>query len=223
MTNAVGAKLISSSEQIVREIMQSVFEGGYVPGQKLTEVELSRRFGVGRGSVREALKRLAADGIVTESLHRGVSIRAPSRREARDILDVVELLVVLAARRGAERLYAEADIKTLQYLRKKFSSFRRAPSRLLFRRLCVQFYRLLARISQNQELIRLVNTVVVHLLQEPRLTLTPEGVRQQAHEISEIISALLAKDATRAELAMQQHVRRAAQLVDSLPDEAFAF
>ena len=217
--NANNGKRTSASDQIVQEVVQGLFEGRYVPGQKLTEMGMSRQFRVGRNSVREALKRLAAEGIVTESLHRGANIRVLSRREARDIMDIIELLAVLAARRSAERLRAAAEVKSLRELRKDLRDFHETPDMLGFRRLSVQVYRQLAHVSQNQDLTRLINSVIIHVIQQSHLTeVTLEVARQHAAQFDEIVGAVLAKDASKAERAMRRHVRRAAKLVETFPE-----
>ena len=78
----------SSPELIFREIVQGLYNGTYVPGQRLVEVDLTQRWGVSRGTVREALNRLAAEGIVVLNRHRGAAIRVLNRAEMQDILAV---------------------------------------------------------------------------------------------------------------------------------------
>src|ERR1700722_18666908 len=80
----------SSADQIASEILRGLYDGRYNAGQKLTEAALTKRFSVGRGTVREALRRLTAEGVVTWSLNRGVNIRMLSRQEAREALEAIE-------------------------------------------------------------------------------------------------------------------------------------
>src|SRR5690606_34452751 len=61
---AVREDTISSPDGVFNEILNGLYDGRYVPGQKLIESDLTDRFKVSRGSVREALKRLAAEGVV---------------------------------------------------------------------------------------------------------------------------------------------------------------
>ena len=64
---------------VYRGIVDGLYRGRYVPGQRLVEADLTRDFEVGRGSVREALSRLAAEGLVTMNLHRSAVLRQLSR------------------------------------------------------------------------------------------------------------------------------------------------
>lgn len=220
---AAAREKISSSDQIVHEILRGLYQGRFVPGQKLTEVELSQRFAVGRGTVREALKRLAAEGIVTVSLHRGASIRSLSRSEARDLLEVIEVLATLAARYAAERLTSPSDVKTLQDALKTLTVADLEQNSFEFGRLRDRFYRQLAQISDNQELARLMPTVQAHVIRvQFHAAYGADGDKERAKDYRAIISAILDRDPAKAERAMRRHVHRTAELIEALPDGAFA-
>jgi len=64
---------------VVDAIVSGIRLGRFVPGQKLVEADLTESIGVSRGPVREALKRLAAEGIVSLTRHRGAYIRVLTR------------------------------------------------------------------------------------------------------------------------------------------------
>ena len=54
----------SSSDLIVRDVVRGLYEGRYVAGQRLAEPDLMRSYGVARSTVREAIKRLVAEGVL---------------------------------------------------------------------------------------------------------------------------------------------------------------
>lgn len=204
--------------------MRGLYQGRFVPGQRLTEAELTQRFGVGRGTVREALKRLAADGIVVVSLHRGANIRTLTRAEARHALEVIETLAALAARLAAERLSSPSDIRSLREANTALTAGKSDPNSFEYGRLRDRFYRQLAQISGNQELAQLMPTVQAHLLRvQFRAAYGMEAERRRAKDYSTIVEAVLAKDGAKAERAMRQHIRRTGQLIESLPDNVFGF
>ena len=95
---APAARATSSSGSVVEEILTGLYDGRYVPGQRLIEADLTRHLKVSRGSVREALSRLSAEGVVKLTLHRGAYIRTLTRAEVRGVLEVTEIIVGLAAR-----------------------------------------------------------------------------------------------------------------------------
>lgn len=104
MTKELAAKTDGSPGVVYRGIVDGLYRGRYVPGQRLVEADLTRDFEVGRGSVREALSRLAAEGLVTMNLHRSAIIRSLSRQEVRDLVALLEVLNGFAARLAAERV-----------------------------------------------------------------------------------------------------------------------
>jgi DNA-binding GntR family transcriptional regulator len=87
----------SPRDLIVRDLIKGLYEGRYLPGQRLVEADLTAHYRVSRGPVREALNWLAAHGIVSLTLQRGAQVRRLSREEAVDILVIVESLIGLAA------------------------------------------------------------------------------------------------------------------------------
>ena len=112
---------------IFREIVQGLYKGGYVPGQRLVEADLTARWNVSRGTVREALNRLSAEGIVTLSRHRGATIRVLDPIEMRDILDVLELMIGMAARLAARRIDQDDNRSRFKEAFETLMAFRDQP------------------------------------------------------------------------------------------------
>ena len=65
----------SSPHKVYSGVLQGLYEGFFVPGQRLVEADLARMYQVSRNSVREALSRLAAERVILLSPHRGAQIR----------------------------------------------------------------------------------------------------------------------------------------------------
>lgn len=214
------AEKISSVDQIVAEIRRGLYDGRYVAGQKLTESDLTKKFGVGRGSVREALRRLAAEGIVTVSLHRGASIRALSRDDVRDVLEVIEALSGLSARLAAERVSRPQDEKALMDMLYGLSHLAASGDPFAFARMRNRFYRLLAQLSGNRELARLIPLVQATLVRvQFRAAYGTE--KQRMGDYKKVIEAILAHDPNKAEKAMRQHIRGTARAIQLLTDNNF--
>jgi len=93
-----------STERVVKAAIRDFSTGHYSPGQRLIESELMKRYEVGRGTIREAIRRLSGEGLVTISRFRGASIRTLSRREMVDVLTILEVLNGLAARQAARNI-----------------------------------------------------------------------------------------------------------------------
>ena len=78
--------------QVEDKIRQAISSGHFRPGQRLVERELCEMIGVGRTSVREALRQLEAEGLIVTHPHRGPSVNAISLVEARQLYAVRGLL-----------------------------------------------------------------------------------------------------------------------------------
>ena len=73
----------TKADELALELEQAIVRGELAPGQVLRQEELSERYGVSRTPVREALRRLAALGLVSFEPNRGVRVRTLSRDELR--------------------------------------------------------------------------------------------------------------------------------------------
>src|ERR1700677_4954504 len=105
---------LSSPDRIVETITDSIRAGRFVPGQRLVEGDLTHSLGVSRGPVREAMKRLAAEGVITLTPHRGAYIRALQRGEAKQLLTVMEVLTGLAANLAAQQIRIKENSKRMR-------------------------------------------------------------------------------------------------------------
>ncbi|MCW5733390.1 MAG: GntR family transcriptional regulator [Enhydrobacter sp.] len=216
------ASAVSTSDQVVTRIVRGLYEGQYVAGQKLVEADLTQRFGVGRSTVREAFKRLEAEGLIAVSLHKGASIRSLSRSDARDILEVVETLTGLSARLAAERLSRPGEKKMLRDVMSALKTLA-ANDSFEFGRQRGRFYLLLAQIAGNRELVRLLPMVQVHLVRAQfRTTSGLEARRQLIEDYEQVVAAIVANRGVQAERAMKRHIRNTARTIQRLPDGFFA-
>lgn len=101
--------------QIAMQIGRAIVEGEFQPGQKLREVDLAQSFGVSRASIREALRLVESEGLVTILPQRGAQVTALTAEEVRDVFEIRANLMGLACERLARVATLEmADrLKTL--------------------------------------------------------------------------------------------------------------
>jgi DNA-binding GntR family transcriptional regulator len=213
----------SSADKVLRGIVRGLYDGRYVPGQRLVEGDLTRDFKVGRGSVREALNRLRAEGIVTLNLHRGAHIRSLTREEAFEIMDLLEVLIGLAARLAAQRIGLRGHRALLQQSIAALSAHERGTEFFDFVRARNAFYRALLRISGSGELKRLLTGVHVNLIRVQSRAFETESGRKKTHleDYRTITAAVLAGDVRRAETTARRHVRNVRDLLSRLPRQTY--
>lgn len=215
--------MTSTADQIVLAVVRGLYEGSYVPGQKLIEPDLMRQYGVARSTVREALRRLAAEGLVTLSLYRGARIRSLTRHNVRDMLEVLSALAGLAARLAAERISSKEDEKALRDSLNRLSTLAQADAPFEFARERNRLYRQLAQFSGNAELARLVPLLQTNLIRVQFPNAYGSGAeKKMLQDYSTIIGSVLKRDGVRAERAIRNHIRETAEAIEKLPDDQFA-
>ncbi len=89
---------LSAAEQIAGAVMRQILEGEYRLGERIKEQELAEQFGVSRGPVRDALRILAADGIVELLPNRGAHVTELTIEEVRDTFEIREALYGVCGR-----------------------------------------------------------------------------------------------------------------------------
>jgi DNA-binding GntR family transcriptional regulator len=116
MTLAIGAKVVTGdvpavgrgrrtlAEELRLTLADDIVRGLLGPGAALDETELARRFGVSRTPVREAIRELAASGLVEVRAHRGAVVARPSEERLIGMFEAMAELEALCAGLAAERM-----------------------------------------------------------------------------------------------------------------------
>jgi DNA-binding GntR family transcriptional regulator len=104
-----------ASERALADLRELILAGDLAAGEHLGEVELAERLGLSRTPVREALTRLAAEGLVALEAHRGARVTSFSREDLHGIFDVRRALEPRATARAAAHATA-ADLDALEVL-----------------------------------------------------------------------------------------------------------
>ena len=217
-----GASAKTSPDRVVDAILGSIRSGNFVPGQRLIEADLTRDYRVSRGPVREALKRLAAEGVLTLTRHRGAYVRAMSRGEVRDSLIVLEALVGLMASLAARRIASDENAARMRDAHERLLAFRDDGGTSAFLDERRRFYDTIIQIGGNLELKRMLPLMQIHLLRmQFQAYITPRDREKQFKEYETITETILRGDTMRAQKVASLHIRRTRLSLMRLPDEAF--
>ncbi|WP_372351249.1 FCD domain-containing protein [Streptomyces sp. KL116D] len=104
-TPAVPRRLLS--DHVYALLRDMIVSGELAPGQRIVESDIARRVGTSQAPAREAIKRLAHEGLVNSQPHRGTYVTEVSDQQAQDVREIRVLLEMYAARRTAGHLTAE--------------------------------------------------------------------------------------------------------------------
>lgn len=186
-----------------------LMRGEIAPRSLLREAELARQLGMSRTPVREALRRLMAEGFLRAAPQGGFVVVELTREDLMNIYPVRGVLEGLAARLAA-RHASRVDIARLEELAEAMERARLAGDDGQLAKLNSQFHDAVAQASHNRHLqAMLANIREVFEGYRPFALIHP-GRRDAAHsEHCELLAALKARDEASAAKIAEEHVRRA--------------
>lgn len=212
----------SATDKVSDAIIQGIRAGTFVPGQHLLEPELTRRLGISRGSLREALKHLAAAGIVTLSRFRGAYISMLDRKSILDLLATLEPLARLAARLAAENCSTPAHQKRMKEAAQAVEAASRGLNRARYLEQRRFFYDTMMDIGGNRELARVMPLSRTDLFRAQVESIQSDKQRHRhAVGYAKIAKAIIEQNPKAADLAAQKHFAGTRQTIEELPAEAF--
>jgi DNA-binding GntR family transcriptional regulator len=203
--NGPGAR----AQGVYRALRRAIIEQALRPGMKLPEDAIGENLGVSRTLVREALSRLAVEGLVELKPNRGASVAYPTLEEARDVFDV---------RRGLERLVAETLSGNLTKAQsaaleahvqlEEAALGKNGPESI---RLAGEFHIKLAELTGNALLLRYVQEVSSRCSLILAIYGRPHSSDCAVSEHRQLINALVAGNAVEAAQLMDHHLQAVAE------------
>lgn len=212
----------STVDRIVKGLRDGLRVGRYAPGQRLIESDLTATFGTSRGPVREALRRLVAEGALSQEHNRGIRVRRMSRDEVSALYRVRESLEGLAARLAAERIGAPGHRARLRQLARALDAAMREGDVERYDALNEQLHADIVRLGGNDHLVRLVDQLRLPLFRlQFRQQNALERTRRAHDDHRRLLTAILLGSADKAEAAMRRHIQNSAQYLAEMPAELF--
>ena len=212
----------SASYKIFLEILQGLYEGRYVPGQRLIEMDLMDEFKATRFVVKDALKLLVLEGVAINNFHRSCHIPRLAREEAIHILEVMECLFGLAARQAALSSNLDEFAPVLREACAGLHALSGDVEYFEFGRASSQYFRVIVKISGNTELMRILPSLRVHLVRVQFKAFASVSDRKYVSKFDRIANAVIARDPDAAEALMREYFQTMMENMQTLPDRAFA-
>jgi DNA-binding GntR family transcriptional regulator len=213
MSNAV--------ERAYEMIRGEILSGQLEPGERLREEELVSRIGVSRTPVREALRRLEADGYTIVQANRGASVSAYSKRDVDEIYGLRALLEGHAARRAAARVTPQ-QIERLEAINAQMRALKANVTNGLERQLQRSelnhaFHEVVLEASDNVRLATIVRQLAQVALSARTFAQYSEDDEERALENhDELIRALKSGHPDWVEATMRSHIHNARQIMTAI-------
>jgi DNA-binding GntR family transcriptional regulator len=201
-----------SAEQVCDRIRQAILHGELKPGTKLTEQDLAAQYEVSRTPVREAIRQLEVEKLVTRTAFVGVTVRQLAPEEVVELLEIREVLEGLVARLATRHM----DALHLQRLKKSFqqlSACVRKGDVATYLDHALEFRRTLVDCCRSETLSEHVLAIENRLrLVGNRTAMLPGRMEAAVQEHQKLLKAIEARDEVRAEALNReriQHIREA--------------
>jgi DNA-binding GntR family transcriptional regulator len=194
-------------QRVYDRLRSEILEGRLEPGTELAEVALAEQLGVSRGPIREAIGRLASEGLVTVRPRRGAVVRSLSKEEFLELYQVREALERMAMQLAVGRLTGE-QFEQLERLNEAMDVHAAADDVEGFFEANVEFHARLLEASGNVKLQEVYHQLLGQLGRYRLRSLRLRGsLRRSVSEHAAILRAARRGDADRAAQLMAEHIR----------------
>lgn len=208
---------VSKSEYVYRTLQEAILNGLLDPGTMLAQSEIAENFRISRMPVRDALKMPAQDGLVRLVLHHGARVTHFSDRDIQEIYAIRKILEGYAVREAIPHI-TKAVIFQLEDIRGAIEQNSRKGKVDSMIKENERFHLLLYEGCKNKKLLELLKNLWSSY--PKRIFWQIHGRADQVvHQHKEILAAVKAKDANRAQKLVQAHLMLAQEglmQIDSL-------
>ena len=213
--NAAPLENRTLQEQVADHLRIEILEGRLAPGAELGESQLAASLGVSRGPLREALRQLAAEKLVTIVPRRGAVVRRLTREEFLDAYQVREALESLAIALAVPRL-SEVDRARLHEMCDEMDAAASTGDNERFIEINLHFHGLLVRASGNQMLVEMHQQLIAQMGRLLKRSVQLRGgVQRSSSEHREILAAVDAGDAELAARLLEEHIEVPQRVLES--------
>jgi DNA-binding GntR family transcriptional regulator len=203
-------------QQWVADRLRADILGGHVaPGEWLRQERLAQEYGVSQMPVREALKKLAAEGLVEHVPYRGARVVEFTSADVEDLYSCRAFIESMAARFAAENI-ADEEVAELADLQQRMAACKTPEDLVEYRDLNRQFHSAIFAASRRSFLVRTLAQLwaafpTMLWSNVPRVAVDSLPSRDQPdiEEHTAIVAALRAHDPDAAERAVRRHIEAA--------------
>jgi len=200
-------------EEVAELLRQRIFNNELAPGSWIDELRLAEAYGISRTPLREALKVLATEGLVTMKVRRGAYVTEVNEKDQRDVYHLLSLLESDATGVVAQQA-TEAELAELAQLHQELKAATQNTER--FFEINEQFHMRLLEMANNRWRTQLVLDLRKVMKLNRHNSLFKSGrIEESLQEHQDIMDALLAHDAALSQQRMQTHFKNGLQAASS--------
>lgn len=205
------------ADRVCDQIATAIVKGDIAPGQKISEPELARNYGISRGPLREAIRRLEGWRLVERKPHVGARVVELTAHELIEIYRVREALEGMACRQAADEM-PQDEIDALRALLDEHEAgVDQLDGRSYFQKEGdLDFHYRIVQGSRNGKLLELLGGDLYHLVRMYRYQFSVSSSRPKRalKEHRQIVDAIEARDPELAEMLMRRHISNARKNIE---------
>jgi DNA-binding GntR family transcriptional regulator len=202
----LSAQKVTRAEELRLQLADEIVRGVLAPGAALDETDIARRFSVSRTPVREALRQLAASGLIDARAHRGAVVARPSIERLTGMFEAMAELEAMCAGLAAERM-TPAERHRLEAVHEELRVLSHAGNPDRFHEVNERFHNTIYAGSQNAYIAEITLSTRVRVQPFRRAQFRNLGRLAKSHaEHDRVVVAILRGDRTGAAAAMRAHI-----------------
>jgi len=205
------------ADRVCDQIATAIVKGDIAPGQKISEPELARNYGISRGPLREAIRRLEGWRLVERKPHVGARVVELSAHELIEIYRVREALEGMACRQAADEMPQDEIDALRKLLDQHEAGVDQLDGRSYFQKEGdLDFHYRIVQGSRNGKLLELLGGDLYHLVRMYRYQFSVSSSRPKRalKEHRQIVDAIEARDPELAEMLMRRHISNARKNIE---------
>ncbi len=204
-------EVVTLRTKIIAHLRRAIEAGVLEPGMRLVEKDLCEQLEVSRTSLREALRELQAEGVLTHVSNRGLTVATVTRREAENIYRIRQVLEPLLVEQFIEKANA-SDIQALKDSSRKLKAAYKSGDFAAITSAKRDFYDRICIGADNAVAFDILNRLTLRTSQLRRKSVArTERQQQSVREIEDLVQAIGARDVAAARDAAEIHVANSAR------------
>ena len=191
---------------VFNTLRDSILKGEMKPGERLMEIHLANKLGVSRTPIREAIRKLELEGLVTMIPRRGAEVAQITAKSLRDVLEVRQALDALAMELACERI-SEEEIGKLRQACDNFAEITKTQDAVQIAQADVELHDIIVQGSRNEKLAQMVSNLSQQMYRyrlEYIKDVSQHGRLIEEHE--EIYRCISSRDKNAGAKAIKMHI-----------------
>ena len=191
---------------VFNTLRKAILTGELKPGERLMEIHLANRLGVSRTPIREAIRKLELEGLVTMIPRRGAEVAQITEKSLKDVLEVRRALDALCAELACERI-TEEEKEQLAAACGEFERATKTKEATVIATADVALHDIIVAATGNQRLVQLVNNLAEQMYRYRFEYIKDESQHEKLIEEHRMIyESIMAKDSAAAAEAARIHI-----------------